>query len=303
MKRILNEWRAYLSEARENNFNHNVDKIILAFQSSPDHIDTTQFYYEFKDRNDFEDFLMLSGAYKILATYKINKLLGHGAIGFAFALEEPHKDYILKFQISDRTYGADYIKDVYSRQQQGEFKPNEVRVLEAFEQKEKFGATTALFCVFVMSKVSMENIGGKTGKTITSDDAYFDMEDSFAINVIENLIALNTLYGRSDKDSPDVQKAIKNTKKAGSMSTGTKSAEYKKIINIFENSTIENVAKYLYGLKTNFINHLSRDQYVAMFKEIYDQGKASVKAGRTMDLHGGNFGFRPKSDTPISFDI
>lgn len=301
MKHILTEWRRYITEARENYFDHNVDKLVLAFESSPNDIDTTVYYYEFADKDDFKNFLKNIGADKVLSQYKIKNKLGHGAVGFAFSLEDPHQDYVLKFQMSDRTYGSEYLKDVYEKQEKGEFKPNELRVLEAFDHKHKFGGSTATICVFVMSKVSMENIGGKSGKTITSDEAFREMEKVWAINALEHMATLRNLYDQPD--SPQVQEAIKNTLKYLHMNSGMRTDQFNKLVHIFKSSTIENVAKYFYGEKKDKFEHLSRDQFVGLFKEIYEQMLSSVKAGRSVDLHGGNFGFRPKSDVPISFDI
>lgn len=303
MKHILTEWRTYLAEARDNYFDYNIDKIVLAIESSDPDIDTSYFYYEFADKDDFKNYLTTIGADKVLSNYKIKKLLGHGSIGFAFALEDPHEDYVLKFQISDRTFGADYLKDVYERQQKDQFKPNEVRVLEAFDNKGKINLAKVETCVFVMSKVSMENIAGKTGKSATTDELFKDMENSFAINTLEELVNLKLLNDRPDKDSPDVKKAIDNRMKTLKVNSTMNTIDFYKFVNIFQKGTLEDVAKFFYKVKQDKFQHLSRDQFVFFFKEIYQQFLAALATGRSVDLHAGNLGFRPKSDVPISFDI
>ena len=94
MKSLLNEWRRFIAEATENNFEHNFEKIYQAAENSPtdthDFLAKLNFKYlnQIKDKNkylgqakdEFKKILLDAGAEKVLKDYKIKSILGSGAI-------------------------------------------------------------------------------------------------------------------------------------------------------------------------------------------------------------------------------
>lgn len=320
MKALLNEWKKYLVEETANNFEHNFNIIASACQNTA--TATASFYAELtywenyrvenegKNINDpavaqqinnnvkekLRKLLIDVGAEPILRNYKIEKMLGAGSIGIAFSLEEPHQDYIIKFQITHRRVGAEHILDIYNRQEKGEFKPNEVRVLDAVDGSYAFMGTSYKVNLFVMSKVAMKNIAGKTGGLADPEDFMNDLYVSSATDLVELLLYL--------KENPNLDALGKKIHMSTFKHNSSLSDEQiQSLVDVFEKSSIENVARLFYKLKGNDIHMLSRDQFVALFKEFYEQAIAARKAGRPFDFHGGNFGFRPKSDVPLPFDI
>ena len=76
----------------------------------------------------------------------------------------------------------------------------------------------------------------------------------------------------------------------------------------FDRKDFKNVFRLLYNVfsRANLINYLSLEQYVGLCMQLYkiiDESYVRTGYHVALDLHSGNFGFRPNSDIPIFFDI
>lgn len=318
MKTLLTEWKRYLTEIASDNFDHNISKIIEACEATRTstsvyfnelvYFEQQQLKYDGVNVSDpnvkeqirnkaierIKEILINAGAEPILKNYRIKDLLAAGSIGFAFNLEEPHEDYVLKLQITYRNVGTHHIMSLYKRQEQGEFKPNEVRVLEAIESEpfdymgKKYKAN-----LFVVSKVDMKYISGKTGNLVEPDEAMSDLYQTRATDLIELLMNLKTTT-----DSFQHKIMLVSFKKL----SGLSEQQINKLIELYDKNLIEHVARLFYKFNEQEFLFLSRDQFVALFKEYHDRAIEARDAGVPFDFHGGNFGYRKKSDVPLPFD-
>ena len=138
----------------------NKRKIILnnfhTIYDSLDQIPTQNATAEILDRaepREFATFLKNNNLINIFETYEINELLGHGAMGIAFSLKDPHENYVLKFEMHyhqpagtglgqqgglgqatalvRKRPGTDYPQQIAAKQEKGEYDPKQVNVLES----------------------------------------------------------------------------------------------------------------------------------------------------------------------------
>ena len=84
-------------------------------------------------------------------------------------------NYVLKFQATQGNFGTEFLKNLYNKQEQGNFDPKEIRVLESFETTYAIEGIDYVISIFVTSKVSMSNIAGKTGELADPEEFMNDI--------------------------------------------------------------------------------------------------------------------------------
>jgi len=312
MKELLREWKNFLLEGREENFDQNITKLIDGIQRTRFGNETRVFFENVSKGfgiGRFAEVIKNSGATKILTDYKIKDFLGAGGMGIAFSLEEPHENYVMKVQASTYDIGIDNIIRLYKKQEAGKFNPRDLRVLDVFSTslpiKDSRNMAYTLN-IFIIAKVSTSTVAGnkKDGREASTDDYLDDLHETGAATFLSGLAE----YRNEDKAK------LKEMEESGTPIINYywqfRDIESKygidflrKLLLIVENSTIDNVARVFYKRSRNMISFLSRDQYVGMCKEYYRQLYLAARDKRRTDFHGGNFGFRPNSDVPIVFDI
>lgn len=264
-----------------------------------------------QEEDEFVEILYESNTLKILKNYEIDNLLGKGAMGLAFTLKDPHENYILKFQIlnEDQIYevgevGTEYTTHLYKKQEKEEFDPKELRVLDS---EKGFGKTDNGEKLFVsatiMAKASETGTSGKTGKVMTTENVMSDLMRTRAKYIIMNIVeyshALDGPYKRSIANRVSLRVAEVAT---------VSDYEKERIAQLLKNGDNKNLFRLIYSIldKNNLFHYLSEEQFIGICLQIYKiMDEAFAKKGYhvVLDLHGGNFGFRPNSDVPIFFDI
>lgn len=312
MKKPLKEWMSYLFEGINNNFEENLQNIVQAARKDTRYNDTFQFINS-NGYNKVAEIFESIGATKILSNYKIKKFLGAGAIGAAFELEEPHENYIMKIQISDYNVGTSAIINMYKQQEAGNFRPDEIRVLDLFEGKFSYVVNVNGYpmnknytlYIFIISKVAVKNVSGKKkGRAATPEEFLGDLYASGVTTLLEGIVDYNFRTPEQKKHQKEEGYSLRESVWQFEYFINHHGIEtFLKLMKIAKHSTVENLAKAFYKIKESTISYCSRDQYIFLVKEYYRQILAAKKDGRRPDFHGGNFGFRPKSDIPLSFDV
>ena len=302
---MINWYKFLLNEGTRNFLNHNLRYISLI---SPERgnatlLNLSRFYSE----EEFINALKESNTLKIMSEYEIDELLGKGAMGLAFTLKDPHENYILKFQILDEDaiheageVGTEYITHLYKKQEQDDFDPKELRVLDSEKGFATIGSNDKVFIsATVMAKAAQTGISGKTGKPMTTDDVMNDIIRTRIKYIIMNIVDLK--HATQDFRKTSIIKKIKEDTRASDY-------EGERIEHLLKVGDNKNLFRLLYSIfdNRNLLRQLSEKQFIGICLQLYKiMDEAFVKNGYhvTLDLHSGNFGFRPNSDIPIFFDI
>jgi hypothetical protein len=307
MKELLTEWKQFLNEGNSSVFIRNLQKIFDLkndIKINVDDNETTKFINN-RQFLELKKILVDAGAEKILSNYKIKKYLGSGAIGAAFELEDPHENYVMKFQITDYQVGVKPILKAYKEQEEGKFSPDNIRILDVFEGVFKPSIKSYYIYIFIIAKVATNNYAGKRGgKAATPEDFYDDLYHSSMNLLLEGIWEHNNrTEWQKERDKLSKIPAYRSSYYFKAFARRYGDAELLKMLKIAKYSTIENLARAVYSLGSAFIKHSSREQFVLLSKEYYKQYSFSKENDSAFDFHGGNFGFRPKSDVPLSFDV
>lgn len=302
---MINWYKFLLNEGTRNFLNHNLRYIsfISPERGNATLLNLSRFYTE----EEFVDALKESNTIKIMSEYEIDELLGKGAMGLAFTLKDPHENYILKFQILDEDaiheggeVGTEYITHLYKKQEQDDFDPKELRVLDSEKGFATIGSSDKVFIsATVMAKAAQTGISGKTGKPMTTDDVMNDIIRTRIKYIIMNIVDLK--HATQDFRKTSITKKIKEDTRASDY-------EGERIEHLLKVGDNKNLFRLLYSIfdNRNLLRQLSEKQFIGICLQLYKiMDEAFVKNGYhvTLDLHSGNFGFRPNSDIPIFFDI
>lgn len=302
---MINWYKFLLNEGTRNFLNHNLRYIsfISPERGNATLLNLSRFYTE----EEFVDALKESNTIKIMSEYEIDELLGKGAMGLAFTLKDPHENYILKFQILDEDaiheageVGTEYITHLYKKQEQDDFDPKELRVLDSEKGFATIGSNDKVFIsATVMAKAAQTGISGKTGKPMTTDDVMNDIIRTRIKYIIMNIVDLK--HATQDFRKTSITKKIKEDTRASDY-------EGERIEHLLKVGDNKNLFRLLYSIfdNRNLLRQLSEKQFIGICLQLYKiMDEAFVKNGYhvTLDLHSGNFGFRPNSDIPIFFDI
>jgi hypothetical protein len=76
-----------------------------------------------------------------------------------------------------------------------------------------------------------------------------------------------------------------------------------KIMQAYNGGGVRAAAGVFYKVAQPKMKHLSKEQYISLCVSYFKHYTAAMEAGRPFDFHGGNFGFRQRSDVPAPFDI
>jgi hypothetical protein len=302
---MINWYKFLLKEGTRNFLNHNLRYIsfISPERGNATLLNLSRFYTE----EEFINALKESNTLKIMSEYEIDELLGKGAMGLAFTLKDPHENYILKFQILDEDaiheggeVGTEYITHLYKKQEQDDFDPKELRVLDSEKGFATIGSNDKVFIsATVMAKAAQTGISGKTGKPMTTDDVMNDIIRTRIKYIIMNIVDLK--HATQDFRKTSIIKKIKEDTRASDY-------EGERIEHLLKVGDNKNLFRLLYSIFDirNLLRQLSEKQFIGVCLQLYKiMDEAFVKNGYhvTLDLHSGNFGFRPNSDIPIFFDI
>ena len=302
---MINWYKFLLNEGTRNFLNHNLRYIsfISPERGNATLLNLSRFYTE----EEFINALKESNTLKIMSEYEIDELLGKGAMGLAFTLKDPHENYILKFQILDEDaiheggeVGTEYITHLYKKQEQDDFDPKELRVLDSEKGFATIGSNDKVFIsATVMAKAAQTGISGKTGKPMTTDDVMNDIIRTRIKYIIMNIVDLK--HATQDFRKTSITKKIKEDTRASDY-------EGERIEHLLKVGDNKNLFRLLYSIfdNRNLLRQLSEKQFIGICLQLYKiMDEAFVKNGYhvTLDLHSGNFGFRPNSDIPIFFDI
>jgi len=302
---MINWYKFLLNEGTRNFLNHNLRYIsfISPERGNATLLNLSRFYTE----EEFVNALKESNTIKIMSEYEIDELLGKGAMGLAFTLKDPHENYILKFQILDEDaiheggeVGTEYITHLYKKQEQDDFDPKELRVLDSEKGFATIGSNDKVFIsATVMAKAAQTGISGKTGKPMTTDDVMNDIIRTRIKYIIMNIVDLK--HATQDFRKTSITKKIKEDTRASDY-------EGERIEHLLKVGDNKNLFRLLYSIfdNRNLLRQLSEKQFIGICLQLYKiMDEAFVKNGYhvTLDLHSGNFGFRPNSDIPIFFDI
>jgi hypothetical protein len=302
---MINWYKFLLNEGTRNFLNHNLRYIsfISPERGNATLLNLSRFYTE----EEFINALKESNTIKIMSEYQIDELLGKGAMGLAFTLKDPHENYILKFQILDEDaiheggeVGTEYITHLYKKQEQDDFDPKELRVLDSEKGFATIGSNDKVFIsATVMAKAAQTGISGKTGKPMTTDDVMNDIIRTRIKYIIMNIVDLK--HATQDFRKTSITKKIKEDTRASDY-------EGERIEHLLKIGDNKNLFRLLYSIFDirNLLRQLSEKQFIGICLQLYKiMDEAFVKNGYhvTLDLHSGNFGFRPNSDIPIFFDI
>ena len=302
-----NKWYKFLLKEGSRNF---IDQNVryIGFISNDKFNSTLLNLSKFYTEEEFKSALKDSGTAKILNDYEINHLLGKGAMGLAFTLKDPHENYILKFQILDEDaifdigeVGTEYTTHLYRKQEQDKFDPKELRVLDSAKGFATLGSSEKIFIsATIMAKASETGISGKTGKPMTADDVMVDIMRTKVQYLIKDIID----YYNSSDDKYRKSAILITMKNKIPASDHT----LDRIEDLLNRKDTKNLFRILYMVfnSSNRIRSLSEEQFIGISLQLFKIiEEAYNKKGQhtTLDLHGGNFGFRPNSDIPIFFDI
>jgi serine/threonine protein kinase len=300
-----NKWYKFLIKEGSRNF---LDQNIryIGFISNDKFNSTLLNLSKFYSQEEFKDALEDSGTSKILNDYEIDELLGKGAMGLAFKLKDPHENYVLKFQILDEDsinnigeVGTEYTSHLHKKQEQDEYDPKELRVLDSEKGFITLRSGEKIFIsAAVMAKAAETGISGKTGNPMTTDNVMYDISGTKIQYVIKDIIEY---YKSDDRYRKYVLEKIKNK---------TRASRYvlERIEHLLNIKDTKNIFRILYMVfnNRNGIAYLSEEQFIGISLQLFKILKESydIKGyNTTLDLHSGNFGFRPNSDIPIFFDI
>lgn len=150
-----NKWYKFLLKEERNKREIILNNFHTIYDSLPQ-IPTQNATAEILDRvepREFAIFLKNNNLINIFETYEIDELLGHGAMGIAFSLKDPHENYVLKFEMHyhqpagiglgqqgglgqatalvRKRPGTDYPQQIAAKQEKGEYDPKQVNVLES----------------------------------------------------------------------------------------------------------------------------------------------------------------------------
>lgn len=150
-----NKWYKFLLKEERNKREIILNNFHAIYDSLPQ-IPTQNATAEILDRvepREFAIFLKNNNLINIFETYEIDELLGHGAMGIAFSLKDPHENYVLKFEMHyhqpagiglgqqgglgqatalvRKRPGTDYPQQIAAKQEKGEYDPKQVNVLES----------------------------------------------------------------------------------------------------------------------------------------------------------------------------
>lgn len=301
-------WYKFLVEGSREFFDRNVG---IIYNVKPDKMNLTLMAINEMESDEFSNVLKESGAAKVINDYQIDKLLGMGAKGLAFTLKYPHENYILKLQIDSEgefhaagEVGTEYPSHLHKKQEQDIYDPKEMRVLESAKgwaennSGEKFHVSAV-----VMSKASEEGASAE-GKTLTPFMVYKEISITtkikhFIVNFVDYLRAEDKI--RKDLAGRRVEYRISNI-------SGITPREVERVMHLLDVKDLKNVFRLLYNVfdRAGQIEYLSSEQFIGICLQLYkimDESYARAGYHVALDLHSGNFGFRPNSDIPIFFDI
>lgn len=150
-----NKWYKFLLKEERNKREIILNNFHTIYDSLPQ-IPTQNATAEILDRvepREFATFLKNNNLINIFETYEIDEMLGHGAMGIAFSLKDPHENYVLKFEMHyhqpagtglgqqgglgqasalvRKRPGVDYPQQIAAKQEKGEYDPKQVNVLES----------------------------------------------------------------------------------------------------------------------------------------------------------------------------
>lgn len=296
-----NRWYKFLAEAARNFFDRNVGLIYHTALSYGTSIDnkTIQLIQEFS-QEQFEDLLLESRMDDILKEFQLGEIIGKGAMGVVYSLKYPHENYVFKFQLTTEDdlinvggeVGTEYPTHLYSKQEKDEFDPKEMRVLDSIKNfAHDIKGESILVSGIIMSKLSTVGVSGITTDQIMEDVRKTQMR-WILINIVDyhnnrNYMARERVKSKfSAYHKDDVQK----------------------FMDLIDARKYEELFKIIYELnKTDgIIKYMDEKQYVSLALQLFKvMNEAFIKKGShaVLDLHSGNFGFRPNSDDVMFFDI
>ncbi len=304
---MINWYRFLLKESSRDFFDRNVG---IIYNISSDKINMTSIAMNKMEIDEFSNLLKQTDVEKVIKDYQIDKLLGMGGKGFAFTLKYPHEDYVLKFQIDSEEefyaageVGTEYPSHLYKKQEKDIYDPKEMRVLESAKGwSESDNGEKFHFSAIVMSKASEEGTTADDTK-ITPSMVYRDILLTkikyLIMNFVDYLQAEDKI--RKDLAGRRVEYRVSNI-------DGITPKEVERVMILLDRKDFKNVFRLLYNVfsRANLINYLSLEQYVGLCMQLYkiiDESYVRTGYHVALDLHSGNFGFRPNSDIPIFFDI
>jgi len=293
----MNKWYKFLAEASREFFDKNVE---IIHNIPLDKKNMTLMVINEMESDEFSKLLKDSGVSKIINEYQIDKLLGMGAKGLVFSLKYPHENYILKFQIDGEEefreageVGTEYPFHLYKKQEQDIYDPKEMRVLDSVKNFARGGQDEEFFVsAIIMSKLSMTSESG-----ITTDEI---MEDVRKTQIKFHIIRMVDYKYNKDKAKNLFIKVLERD--------GYHPDDVQKFLNLIDAGKYEELFKIFYDLnkKHGNIKYMNENQFVSfclqLFK-VYDEGFQKKGSHVVVDLHSGNFGFRPNSDNVMFFDI
>ncbi len=315
MKQLLNEWKKFINEASRNFLESNITKIMDVANDQPFGTNlTADLIYE-ASREQFRDFIVDNNLADLFRTYEIKDLIGAGDIGLAFQLADPHENYVLKLQITETTsrfsnIGTEYPTALHAKQSAGAYDPREINVLESanFDNVPfQFGGRISPEIVdvngsvFIYSKVSSTAYSGRqAGEVMTTEDAYKDFSESESEKLMRALYYLATDPTNLARVMSQLSYALSNL--------GVKDSKQineitNRIMQAYNGGGVRAAAGVFYKVAQLKMKHLSKEQYVSLCETYFKHYAAAMSAGKPYDFHGGNFGFRQKSDVPAPFDI
>lgn len=302
------KWYKFLAEASREFFDRNVG---IIHNISSDKMNMTLMAINEMENDEFSKLLKDSGVAKVINEYQIDKLLGMGSKGLAFSLKYPHENYILKFQIDSKLefhaageVGTEYPSHLHKKQEQDIYDPKEMRVLESSKGwAESNSGEEFHISAIVMAKASEEGVSAE-GKTLTPAMVHKEIAITtkvkyFILNFIDYLRAEDKI--RKDLAGRRVEYRISNI-------DGITPKEVERVMHLLDVNDLKNVFRLLYNAfdRAGLIEYLSSEQFIGICLQIYkimDESYARAGYHIALDLHSGNFGFRPNSDVPIFFDI
>jgi hypothetical protein len=315
MQQLLNEWKKFVNEASRNFLESNISKIMEVANDQPLGGNTTSDLIYEASREQFRDFLVDNNLANLFRTYEIKDLIGAGAVGLAFQLAEPHENYVMKLQITETTsrfsnIGTEYPTTLHTKQSAGDYDPKEINVLEsvnldnvAFEFGGRINPDTipVNVSVFVYSKVSSTAYSGKqAGEMMTAEEAYKDFTDSESEKLMRALYYLATDPTNLARVMSQLSYALSNLGVKDSKQINEIS---NKIMQAYNGGGVRAAAGVFYKVAQPKMKHLSKEQYISLCEAYFKHYSAAMSGGKPFDFHGGNFGFRQKSDVPAPFDI
>ena len=282
---------------------------------------------------EFGMFLKNNNLLKIFETYEIEGLLGHGIMGLAFALKDPHENYVLKFEMhyheaGRKRPGADYPQQIAAKQEKGEYDPKQVNVLES-EVVE--GKTIILdagggqdfketidFYLSVMSRVSPTTYAGKGSGNpwagLYKDDPRYEggmsMKEAMSDFAFSKApVFISMAIEKDFHSNPELKNLIKNElqySKFGARLPRDNRNILSKITEVLYNKILtqdgKGIANFLYNTFQDQFQYLSKDQFVDLCREFYERLADAKRSGKAFaDFHGGNVGIGPKGFA--SFDV